>query len=107
MPFIATCVDAIGTVFSDHPHRVKTIGQITTSRVSWKGCNKFRVKSQKVQTYIQRQSIVVRPWKLVIPVPDKVQNPPSKSRHTLIIRQRRRTPQTVQESRKQPKDNKL
>ena len=50
---------------------------------------------------------MVRPWKLVVPVPDKVQNPISKSRHTLIVRQRRRTQQTLQESRKQPKDNKL
>ena len=50
---------------------------------------------------------MVRPRKLVVPVPDKVQNPISKSRHTLIVRQRRRTQQTLQESRKQPKDNKL
>ena len=37
-------------------HRVKPIGQITTSRVSRKGCNKFRVKSQKTKlTYKSKQ----------------------------------------------------
>ena len=50
---------------------------------------------------------MVRPRKLVVPVPDKVQNPISKSRHTLIVRQRRQTQQSLQESRKQSKDNKL
>ena len=37
-------------------HRVKLIGQITTSRVSRKGCNKFRIKSQKAKiTYQSKQ----------------------------------------------------
>ena len=49
------------------------MGQIMTSRVSQKGCNKFRVKSQKTKITYESKTIVVQPWKLVAPVPDKVQ----------------------------------
>ena len=49
------------------------MGQITTSRVSQKGCNKFRVKSQKAKITYESKTIVVQPQKLVAPVPDKVQ----------------------------------
>ena len=36
--------------------RVKPIGRITTSRTSWKGHNKFRIKSQKTKiTYKNKQ----------------------------------------------------
>ena len=54
-------------------HRVKPIGQITTSGVSRKGCNKFRIKSQKAKITYQSKTILVQPQKLVVPVPDKVQ----------------------------------
>ena len=47
--------------------------QIMTRQVSWKGCNKFRVKSQKAKITYESKTIVVQPQKLVIPVPDKVQ----------------------------------
>ena len=59
------------------------MGQITTSRVSQKGCNKVRVKSQKTKITYESKTIVVQPWKLVAPVPDKVQKPTKqKSTHT-------------------------
>ena len=49
------------------------MGQIMTSRVGRKGCNKFRVKSQKTKITYESKTIVVQPRKLVAPVPDKVQ----------------------------------
>ena len=49
------------------------MGQNTTSRVSRNDCNKFRVKSIKSQNYIEKHKIAVRPQKLVVPVPDKVE----------------------------------
>ena len=59
------------------------MGQITTSRVSRKGCNKFRVKSQKTKITYKSKTIVVQPQKLVTTVPDKVQKPTKqKSTHT-------------------------
>ena len=59
------------------------MGQITTSRVSWNGCNKFRVKSQKAKITYESKTIVVQPQKLVVPVPDKVQKlTKQKSTHT-------------------------
>ena len=53
--------------------KVKPIGQITTSRTSQKGRNKFRIKSQKTKITYKSKTIMVRPRKLVAPVPDKVQ----------------------------------
>ena len=79
-----------------------------TNQFSRNGCNKFRVKSQKSQTYIQKHQIAVQPQKLVVPVPDKTKrNSPSKSRHTLTVPQRSRTGKTSQESRKRLKNNKV
>ena len=64
-------------------HRVKPMGQITTSRVSRNGCNKFRVKSQKAKITYKSKTIVVRPWKFIVPVPDKFQKlTKQKSTHT-------------------------
>ena len=65
------------------------MGQITTSRGSWKGCNKFRVKSQKTKITYESKTMMVQPRKLVAPVPDKVQKP-SKQRptHMKPIKQR-------------------
>ena len=59
------------------------MGQITTSRVSRNGCNKFRVKSQKAKITYESKTIAVQPQKLVVPVPDKVQKlTKQKSTHT-------------------------
>ena len=69
-------------------HRVKPTGQITTSRTSQKGCNKFRVKSQKTKITYKSNTIIVRPRKLVAPVSDEVQNPKQGSTHTKPIKQR-------------------
>ena len=65
------------------------MGQIMTSRGSQKGCNKFRVKSQKTKITYEGKTIMVRPQKLVAPVPDKVQKPvKQRSTHTKPIKQR-------------------
>ena len=77
---------------NNNTQRVKPIGRITTSQTSRKGRNKLRIKSQKAKNYIQKQTKMVRPQKLVAPVSDKVQYTyQAKSRHTLTIRQRKRT----------------
>ena len=49
------------------------MGQIMTSRISRNGCNKFGVKSQKAKITYKSKTIVVRPRKFIVPVPDKVQ----------------------------------
>ena len=81
------------------------MGQITTSQVSWKGCNKVRVKSQKTKITYESKTIVVQPQKLVAPVPDKVQKPTKqKSTHTHRLTAK---VNTANATRKRSKDSKL
>ena len=48
------------------------MNQITTSQVSRNDRNKIRVKNIISKNYMKKHKIMVRPQKLVVPVPDKV-----------------------------------
>ena len=54
-----------------------------TSQSSHNDCNKFRVKSLKAKSYIQKHYVMVQPQKLVVPIATSFEH--NIKRHTFPI----------------------